>query len=71
MPYELSTSVKLLSSINALSEFKLFKNNSIFLSVNKQINGLSLMLGVFMSINEKLGKWSDISTIKLTDDHLF
>ena len=28
MPYELSTSVKLLSSINALSEFKLFKDNS-------------------------------------------
>ena len=71
MPYELSTTVNSLSSISSRSESKLFKNNSILLSVNKQINGLSLILGVFMSINEKFGKWSDMSNIKLPDEHLF
>ena len=71
MSYDLSTSVKSLSSISAFSVFNLSLINSTLLSVNSRINGLSFILGVFMSINEKLGKWSEISSIRLPDEHLF
>ena len=47
MSYDLSTSVKSLSSISAFSVFNLSLNNSTLLSVNSHINGLSLKLGVF------------------------
>ena len=54
MSYAESTSVKSLSSKSAFSVFKLLLNNSILLSVNKRMNGLSFTLGVFMSIKENL-----------------
>ena len=71
MLYAVSTSDKSLSSISTFSVIKPSLNNFILLSVNSLVNGLSLILLVCISRNEKLGRWSEISTIKLPDEHLF
>ena len=71
MLYAVSTSVRSLSSISTFSVIKLSLNNVILLSVNNLVDGLYLILYVCISKNEKLGRWSDISRIKLPDEHLF
>ena len=39
-------------------------NLSIFFLVKSLTNGLLIILGILVSINDKLGRWSEISEIK-------
>ena len=68
--YDVFISLSSFGLINGSSEIIFSLNLSMFFWVNNLTKGLSLMVGVLMSIRVKFERWSDILVIRLPDEHL-
>ena len=64
-------SIRLLWFIKGGSDAAFSLNLSKFFWVNDLLYGLSFIDCVLISIREKFDRWSEMSVIKLPDEHLF